>query len=456
MLIGVFVRDASSEVFLSLSSFKRILRLQPHSRSAADVQFLVKFTAGVRFFQDLGSEVHYQCCQYMRYEFVPKGAFVFRKGDAGSAFYVILDGSCAVLVPNLLKNGELEHTEVLEYNTGDTFGELALLRNANRAASVKCKLGTHFAVLDKEVFSKIVAKSAEIVLESKVDFLAKIPFLASISRISLQKASYYFKEQTYRHRQEVFRAGEAVSHVYFIKEGAFEVLVTLPAASKSHYIPSYTRKVGLAVLTKEQVFGEEDVLDGLDTRSYTVVCDSGKGVLLVITKEDFTKRVCSDDTIKALKHWQKVKNGFRNQRLSGLSAIRSFDLEEKLGVTTDLHSSLQTDMSKSHVELRLSPDILSDRRFEQQNDCSPNKSTSRYHPSLSWDAILLRQQAEKHIHRPRPSHPATINIHTQKLHRKRPTRPIFLAKQEQLPPIVTPIDSSKLRNAEKDLYAYCS
>lgn len=455
--IGVFVPDtqnASSQTFLSLSCFKRILRQQPLNRSAADIHFLMEFTATVKFFQEHGSDTHFQCCQYMRYDFVPKGAFVFRKGDPGSAFYVILDGGCSVLVPTLLSNGEVEQTAVVEYGPGDAFGDLALLRNSHRTASIKCKMDTHFAVLEREDFSRIIAKVAESVLEAKVNFLAKFPFLASVSHASLQKASYFFKEKTYRHRQEVFRHGEAATHIFLIKEGAFEVLTTLPALSKSRYTPSYTRNVGLTVLTREQMFGEEDILAGSSRRNYTVVCESAKGVLLVVSKEDFFKRVCSEEALQALKRWESVRSGFRLKRLSDLSIRKESDLS----ISAQSRSFLQTEKRKPSPEVKLSPESISDRRFnslyEHSSPTDISKTTTRCMPSLSWDTILLKQQAEKHTHRSHPAHHSSINIHTQNLHRKRPNRPIcYQNKAELLPPIVTALDACKLRYSEKDLYS---
>ena len=450
-VIGVFASDAlnaSARTFLSLSSFKRILRQQPLSRSAEDIRFLMEFTATVKFFQELGRETHFQCCQYMRYEFTPKGSFVFRKGDSGSAFYVILDGGCAVLVPTLLSNGKVEQTAVVDYGSGDTFGELALLKNSRRAASITCKIDTHFAVLEKGDFTRIIAKGADLVLAAKVDFLAKFPFLASVSHTSLQRASYYFTEKTYRHRQEVFRYGEAATHIFLIKEGTFEMQTTLPAVSKSRYTPSYTRKVGLTVLTQEQMFGEEDILAGSSRRNYTVVCESAKGVLLVVSKEDFFKRVCSEETLKVLQRWESVKSGFRLQRLSDLSIMRESELAES-------RSFIQTERRMASPEVRQSTESISDRRslYEPSPPADVSKSTMRCMPSLSWDTILLKQQAEKRIRRSHPAHHSTINIHTQKLHKKRPNRLIRYQTETELPPIATALDACKLRHSEKDLYS---
>ena len=66
--------SSEDSTFLSLSSFKRVLMKKPGERSAGSVQFLIDFTKGIKFFRDVvreqGEFSHFQCCQYMRYEFV--------------------------------------------------------------------------------------------------------------------------------------------------------------------------------------------------------------------------------------------------------------------------------------------------------------------------------------------------------------------------------------------------
>lgn len=45
----------------------------------------------------------------------------------------------------------------MEYSDGKAFGELALYNDSPRAASIFCKADTHFAVLSKQDFNKILA-----------------------------------------------------------------------------------------------------------------------------------------------------------------------------------------------------------------------------------------------------------------------------------------------------------
>lgn len=66
-------------------------------------------------------------------------------GDRGSKFYIILEGKIGIFLKN--KN---ELKKVKELEGGESFGELALVNDAPRSASIKCLLDCHFAVLDKK------------------------------------------------------------------------------------------------------------------------------------------------------------------------------------------------------------------------------------------------------------------------------------------------------------------
>jgi cAMP-dependent protein kinase regulator len=55
-----------------------------------------------------------------------------REGERGDTFYFLETGECVAT-----KKGENESPEIVfQYKSGDYFGELALLRNAPRAASI--------------------------------------------------------------------------------------------------------------------------------------------------------------------------------------------------------------------------------------------------------------------------------------------------------------------------------
>jgi cAMP-dependent protein kinase regulator len=60
------------------------------------------------------------------------------------------DGKKHIIVDTYLKT----------YEPGESFGELALLYNAPRAASIKAKTSTNLYELDRETFNNIVKDAA--------------------------------------------------------------------------------------------------------------------------------------------------------------------------------------------------------------------------------------------------------------------------------------------------------
>ena len=78
---------------------------------------------------------------------VAAGTTVIREGEPGDRFYVVADGDVEVTVGTAL---------VKRLGRGDFFGEIALIRNAPRMATVTALSGCRLDVLDKDSFVTVV------------------------------------------------------------------------------------------------------------------------------------------------------------------------------------------------------------------------------------------------------------------------------------------------------------
>jgi MFS family permease len=74
---------------------------------------------------------------------VPAGRTVFQRGDAGDRFYVIADGTVEV---------EVEPGQGKVLGPGDFFGEIALLRDIPRTATVTAQAGVGLYALERDDF----------------------------------------------------------------------------------------------------------------------------------------------------------------------------------------------------------------------------------------------------------------------------------------------------------------
>ncbi len=88
---------------------------------------------------------------------VDEGRVLTREGQSGSEFFVIIEGDVTVT-----KGGQ----EVRTLGPGDFFGEIALLEDTPRTATVTAKTPLRFFVLTRQAFRSLLAHQPE--LEQKV------------------------------------------------------------------------------------------------------------------------------------------------------------------------------------------------------------------------------------------------------------------------------------------------
>ena len=100
------------------------------------------------------------------------GEVIIQQGDPGDLFYVVEEGNPEVYVQ---KEGA-DPIKVLTYKQGDSFGELALMYNAPRAATVKAKGFCKLWALDRLTFKVILMDTTMKKRELHKHFLEKVRF----------------------------------------------------------------------------------------------------------------------------------------------------------------------------------------------------------------------------------------------------------------------------------------
>ena len=99
------------------------------------------------FFAPLGAPELESLARALESLDVADGTTVIREGDPGDRFYVVADGEVDVTVGGVL---------VKRLGRGDCFGEIALIRNAPRMATVTARSDCKLDGLDKETFVTVV------------------------------------------------------------------------------------------------------------------------------------------------------------------------------------------------------------------------------------------------------------------------------------------------------------
>ncbi|TYZ60991.1 hypothetical protein PybrP1_005346 [[Pythium] brassicae (nom. inval.)] len=138
------------------------------------------------------------------------GDNVISQGAAGNCFYVLESGSCDIVVDNEL---------VGKYSNGDAFGELALLYNCPRAATIRATSGCILWTVERTMFRRIMATTASATQLARVNFLKNVELLQRLSNNQLQKVAAALKLQRFSDGDYIIRQGEDGNTFYIIVEG---------------------------------------------------------------------------------------------------------------------------------------------------------------------------------------------------------------------------------------------
>jgi ATP-binding cassette subfamily B protein len=108
--------------------------------------------AEIPIFQSLDALQHASIARLFSTEHAMAGREIFRQGDYGDKFYVIARGTVVVTVS--AAGGGDSILAVLQ--DGDYFGEIALIENTTRTATVRARTDCVFLTLTRDAFLKLL------------------------------------------------------------------------------------------------------------------------------------------------------------------------------------------------------------------------------------------------------------------------------------------------------------
>ena len=229
---------------------------------------------------------------------VAVGDTVIQQGEDGAELFLVDQGELACY--KVFKEAEGEKY-LKDYLAGDAFGELALLYNAPRAATIRAKTEALLWVLDRGTFKNIVKDSARIKREKYEDFLSKVDLLEDMDAYERsQIADAFSSPVTFNDGDFVLREGENGDTFYFVTEGEAIATKTLTPGSPAEEVKDY--KVG-------DYFGELALLKN-EPRAANIVA---RGSLTCVTLDRYSfKRMLGplDDILRrnAVKYEEILKN----------------------------------------------------------------------------------------------------------------------------------------------------
>jgi cAMP-dependent protein kinase regulator len=200
------------------------------------------------------------------------GTQLITEGDAGDALYIIMDGSleCKKMI-----NGE--NKVVKTCNVGDLFGELALLYDCPRKASVISTQAATVFELDRQTFKHIVMESVTRKRQKCQEVLKKVPLFSALTPTEVENIIDALKIEKFSKGSCIIKQGDEGNHFYIIYEG--EVVAT--KVTEGQEPQRFSHKGG-------DYFGELALLKNAP-RAATVTADSDEVQLLSMDRAGFKR-----------------------------------------------------------------------------------------------------------------------------------------------------------------------
>lgn len=120
------------------------------------------FLKEVEIFSTLDEGERNKLADALRTQEYAAGSSIITEGEIGDAFYILESGEAQAFI-------SAKSDAVRAYKKGDYFGELALLNDAPRAATIVCKTDCKVARLDKAGFQRLLGPVEELMRRNKYD-----------------------------------------------------------------------------------------------------------------------------------------------------------------------------------------------------------------------------------------------------------------------------------------------
>eukprot|EP00736_Rhodelphis_marinus_P000587 Rmarinus@m.3715 len=202
------------------------------------------------------------------------GDVIIQQGDDGDNYYVVDSGECEIFV----KQEGGEEKKVLDCGPGDSFGELALMYNAPRAATVKAKSDVKVWAVDRVTF-KLILMDTTMQKRNKYDgFLKNVPILQTLHEYERCMVADALKEIEFDDGETIVEQGEHGDCFYIVDSGEVDCF---------QKVPDKEEPVKVSTLKEGQYFGEVALLTG-QPRVATVIA-RGATRCLCLEQEAFNR-----------------------------------------------------------------------------------------------------------------------------------------------------------------------
>lgn len=347
--------SAEPQALISLQEFNQH-KFRKHSKSHSSKELIKRAILDNDFMRKLDMSQIREIVDCMYPVEYAENSLIIKEGDVGSLVYVMEEGKVEVT-----KEGQ----KLCAMGPGKVFGELAILYNCTRTASVRALTTCRLWAIDRPCFQSIMMRTGLLRHSEHMAFLRSVPTFMSLPEENLSKIADVLEETHYENGEYIIRQGARGDTFYIIAKGMVKVTKRVSGTQQEQLI---------RVLQKGDFFGEK-ALQGDDLRTANILAADPTGVdCLVLDRECYSQLIGSLENVKRIydddEAVASLDPEFSKLKLSDLKVLTTlgvggFGRVELVQIKDDNSRTFALkEMRKQHiVETRQQEHILNEKKI---------------------------------------------------------------------------------------------
>ncbi|CAD8113938.1 unnamed protein product [Paramecium primaurelia] len=232
-LQDMIINQADMSIFLRQSQKLRVLlTIPPKERTDDHIKEISVLVQGVKFLSRYRDKPYYnELCRNLYVKTFQQRKTIFKQGDKGTCFYVILSGIVKIYAnePTCFP-GQFKKREVAVLGKGNCFGEIALFFGSQRTATVIAESECDLLMLDRDVFQQYIQGDSETLdlqstnLKDVRHFLKKVQQFSYFTSEEITQISTKCLKQTLKQQTIILKQGVVPKSIFIIKSGRVRVI----------------------------------------------------------------------------------------------------------------------------------------------------------------------------------------------------------------------------------------
>lgn len=253
--------------------------LQHHSKTAGSKQLIRDAVQKNDFLRKLVKEQVIELVECMFEMRARAGQWVIQEGEPGDRLFVVAEGELQV---------SREGQSLGIVRPGVVMGELALLYNCTRTASVQAISDVLLFCLDRNVYQMITMRLGMERHQQLMNFLRKVSIFGNLPADRLSKMADVMDQDYYAAGHHIIREGEKGDTFFVINSGQVRVTQSIEGEQEPREV---------RILNQGDFFGEKALL-GEEVRTANVIALAPGVEVLTLDRESFLKLIGDLDALK--------------------------------------------------------------------------------------------------------------------------------------------------------------